>query len=254
MKQVLLLVAALPLVAGDFESFTDNALNYTQRNAACAALRGNRSPEVVEAMRTALDNTSLQSCAAAGLRAAGAASELLDALRTDKDPGARAAAARELGTMQKPEFLPALREAAQDRDILVVTNAIEGLMRYQDHSSAPQLREVALLGGMQSTLALDILIDWRDPEVIAIGRKLMTSKEPADELIGIRAAGIAGDTSDIPRLNELMKSDMQLNSGSRGFGLMPAVSLARAARTAVANIERRAATDSPALPRRDPRP
>jgi hypothetical protein len=240
MKLSLLLIAALPLAAGDFETFTDNALNYTQRNAACAALKGNRSPEAVAAFRSALDNAALQSCAAAGLRAAGASAELLNALQTDSDPGARAAAARELGTMQKPEFLPALRAAAQDRDILVVTNAIEGLMRYEDHSSAPQLREVALLGGMQSTLALDILIDWRDPGVIEIGRRLMDSKEPADQLIGIRAAGLAGDASDLPRLKELMKNDMQLNSGSRGFGLMPAISLAHAARTAIENIEKRA--------------
>ena len=239
MKIPLLLIAALPLAAGDFETFTDNALNYTQRNAACAALKGNRSPEVVMAFRGALDNAALQSCAAAGLRAAGASAELLSALQTDNDPGARAAAARELGTMQKAEFLPVLRAGAQDRDILVVTNAIEGLMRYEDHSSAPQLREVALLGGMQATLALDILIDWHDPAVIEIGRKLMDSQEPADQLIGIRAAGLAGDASDLPRLKALMKDDMQLNSGSRGFGLMPAISLARAARTALENIEKR---------------
>jgi HEAT repeat protein len=240
MKLSLLLIAALPLAAGDFENFTDSALNYTQRNAACAALKGNRSPEVVAALRIALDNAALQSCAATDLRAAGASTELLNALRTDNDPGARAAAARELGAMQKPEFLPDIRAAAQDRDILVVTNAIEGLMRYEDHSSAPQLREVALLGGMQSTLALDILIDWHDHAVVEIGRKLMDSKEPADQLIGIRAAGLAGDASDLPRLRELMKNDMQLNSGSRGFGLMPAISLARAARTAIENIEKRA--------------
>jgi HEAT repeat protein len=240
-KIFLCLIAALPLAAGDFESFTDRALNYTQRNAACLALRGNRSPEVVAAMQSALDNASLQACAAANLREAGAVAELLEALRHDRDPGARAAAARELGTTQKPEFLPALREAAQDRDVLVVSNAIEGLMRYENRSSAPQLREIALLGGMQSTLAMDILIDWHDPEVLTVGRKLMAGREPADQLIGIRAVGIAGDASDLPRLNELMKSDMQLNAGSRGFGLMPAISLARAARTAIANIQQRAA-------------
>jgi hypothetical protein len=156
--------------------------------------------------------------------------------------------------MQKPEYLTALREAAGDRDVLVASNAIEGLMRYEDHSSAPQLREIALLGGMQTTLALDILIDWRDPAVVAIGRKLIAGKEPADELVGIRAVGLTGDASDLPRLNELMKSDMEMNSGSRGFGLMPAISLARAARTAISNIEQRAAINSPAQPRRDLRP
>jgi HEAT repeat protein len=189
-------------------------------------------------MRRALDNASLQSCAAANLRVAGATAELLNALEQDPDPGARSAAARELGTVQKPEYLSPLREAAQDRDLMVVSNAIEGLMRYQDHSSAPQLREIALLGGLQTTLALDILIDWGDPEVIAIGRKLVARKEPADQLIGIRAIGLTGDASDLPVLKDLAKNDTEMSSGSRGFGLMPAVSLSRAARTAIANIEK----------------
>jgi HEAT repeat protein len=231
------LVLALPLAAGDFETFTDNALNYTQRNTACFALRGNKSPEVVAAMRAALDNMNLQQCAASNLRAAGASAELLGALQQDKDPTARAAAARELGTMQKPEFLAVLGEAAADRDPLVASNAIEGLMRYADRSSAPELRRIALLGGIQTTLALDILIDWHDPEVIAIGRKLIARPEPADELVGIRAIGLTGSTADLPRLKELAKNEGELNSGSRGFGLMPAVSLGRAARTAIENIE-----------------
>jgi HEAT repeat protein len=237
-KTALLLIAgALPLAAGDLESFTDNALNYTQRNTACFALRGNRTPEVVAAMRAALDNNNLQQCAASNLRIAGAASELLGALQQDKDPTARAAAARELGTLQKPEYIGVLGEAAGDRDPLVASNAIEGLMRYSDKSSAPELRRIARLGGIQTTLALDILIDWRDPEVITIARKLVASKEPADELVGIRAVGLTGDATDLPRLRELAKSEGELNSGSRGFGLMPAVSLARAAQTAIANIE-----------------
>jgi HEAT repeat protein len=238
-KALLLLATALPLAAGEFENFTDTALNYTQRNTACFALRGNRSPEVVAALRMALDNSNLQQCAAADLRAAGASADLLDALQRDKDTTARAAAARELGTMQKPEFLAVLEEAARDRDPLVASNAIEGLMRYEDRSSVPQLRRIALVGGIQSTLALDILIDWHDPAVVEIGRKLVAGKEPADELVGIRAIGLTGDASDLPRLKELAKSEGELNSGSRGFGLMPAISLARAARTAIANIEQR---------------
>jgi HEAT repeat protein len=238
MKMLLVLIAALPLAAGDFENFTDNALNYTQRNTACFALRGTHTPEVVAAMRTALDNPSLQACAAANLRVAGAATELLNALQQDNEPTARAAAARELGTLQKAEYLAPLREAAQDRDVLVVSNAIEGLMRYEDRSSAPQLRQIALLGGLQTALAMDILIDWHDPAVIKIGRELIARKEPADQLAGIRAVGIGGDATDLPALKILAKDDTEMNSGSRGFGLMPAVSLSRAARTAIANIEK----------------
>ena len=238
---LLLLTASLPLSAGDFENFTDNSLNYTQRNTACFALRGNKTPETIAAMRQALDNSSLQSCAGANLRVAGAASELLNALEQDKYPTARAVAARELGTLQKPEYLGPLRKAAEDRDVLVESNAIEGLMRYEDHSSAPQLREISLLGGVMTALAVDILIDWHDPEVAAIGRKLIARPEPGDKLIGIRAVGLTGNASDLPALRELAKDDTMMSSGSRGFGLMPAVSIARASHTAIANIEQRTA-------------
>jgi hypothetical protein len=238
MRVALLLMAAAPLFAGDFERFTDNSLNYTQRNSACLALRGDRTPEVLGAMASALGNAGLQACAGANLRIAGAASELLQGLN-NPDPAARAVAVRELGAMQKPEYLAAIRKAADDRDLLVASNAVEGLVRYENHSSAPQLREIALMGGVLTSLALDTLIDWRDPEVLAIGRNLIARKEPGDQLIGIRAVGITGDASDLPRLRDLAKDDAALNSGARGFGLMPAISISRAAKTAIQNIEQR---------------
>jgi HEAT repeat protein len=238
-KVLIVFAVALPIMAGDLETFTDNALNYTQRNTACFNLRGNKTPEVVAAMRSALENSSLQGCAAANLRSAKAYPELLDALRTGKDPGARAAAARELGTSERAEFLAPLAEAARDRDVLVVSNAIEGLMRYTDHSSTGALREIALLGGIQTTLALDILIDWHDPQVVTLGRKLVASKNPADQLVGIRALGVSGDETDLPLLREVAKNDTEMSSGSRGFGFMPAVSLSRAAKTAIGSIEAR---------------
>jgi len=238
-RSLLLFAAALPLFAGNLEQFTDNSLNYTQRNEACLALRGDGKPEVIAAMRAALNNTHLQTCAGANLRAAGASGELMNALE-DRDPAARAVAARELGTMQKPEFRPALLKAAKDPDLLVATNAIEGLVRFEDHSSAPELREIALAGGVPTALAVETLIDWRDPEVLRIGRVLMTRKEPGDLLAGIRAVGLTGDASDLPKLRELIKDDVKLGSGARGFGLMPAISIARAAQTAIRNIDERA--------------
>jgi len=241
MKVLLPLAIALPLFAGDFEDFTGSSRNYTQRNAACLALRGNRAPEVIGALRLALDNPNLQSCAGADLRVAGAVSELLDALEHDADPTARAVAARELGVLHEPSALQPLRRAAEDRDILVASNAIEGLMRYADRSSAPQLREIALLGGVTTALSLDILVDWGDPQAPFIARKLVAHKDPGDQLVGIRALGLTGDASDVPKLRDLETNDTMLGSGSRGFGLMPAISIARAARTAIDNIEKRAA-------------
>jgi hypothetical protein len=238
MKIGILLLAALPAFGGDIETFTDNGLNATQRNTACLALRGNKSPEVVAAMRSALENTKLQACAGANLRVAGAQEELLNAL-DDREPSARAVAARELGTMQNHQFLGALRKAADDRDLLVASNAVEGLVRYEDHSSAPALREIALLGGVLTSLALDTLVDWNDAGVLSIGRQLVLRKEPGDQLIGIRVIGLTGGAQDIPMLTQLGKNDATIGSGSRGFGLMPAVSIARAARTAIQTINDR---------------
>jgi hypothetical protein len=234
----LIFIAAAPLFAGDLELFTDNALNATQRNTACLALRGNKTPEVVAAMRSAIDNSKLQACAGANLRLAGAYGELLSAL-DEKDPAARAVAARELGTTQKHEFLAPLRKAADDRDILVSSNAVEGLVRYEDHSSAPQLREIVMLGGVLTSLAIDTLIDWHDAQVLTLGRKLIDHKEPGDQLIGVRVVGLTGDATDLPKLRELAKDEAALSSGSRGFGLMPSISVSRAAKTAVRTIEAR---------------
>jgi hypothetical protein len=242
MKTILLFALAVPLLGANLDRFLDIKSNYTQRNEACLLLRGNAEPAVIAAMRAALENTQLQACAGANLRIAGATKELLDAL-SDSDAAARAVAARELGTTQNPEFLASLRKAAEDKDILVASNAIEGLVRYEDHSSAPQLREVALMGGVLTTLALDTLIDWHDPGVLAIGRKLVGRDAPGDQLAGIRAIGLTGDASDLPQLRALSKDDTALASGGRGFGLMPAISIARAAKTAIQNIEKNVGQD-----------
>jgi hypothetical protein len=238
MKALILFAIAIPAIAGDMDRFLDTKLDYTPRNTACVALRGNRTPEVISIMRVSLANTNLQQCAATNLRVAGASDELLNAL-ADHEPTVRAVAARELGSMQRPEFLAPLRKAVNDPDLLVASNAIEGLVRYEDHSSAPQLREVALMGGVMTSLALDTLVDWHDPEVAAIGRKLMDRTDPGDKLAGIRAVGRAGDNSDVLKLRQLAKDSESMAPGARGFGLMPAISISKAAETAVQNLQDR---------------
>ena len=50
-------------------------LTVAQRNDACFALRGNRSPEVISAMRGALASQPVRPCASRNLRAAGAIDE-----------------------------------------------------------------------------------------------------------------------------------------------------------------------------------
>jgi HEAT repeat protein len=242
MKSVAVLLLAAPLFAGNLETFTDSSLNATQRNTACLALRGDRSEETVAALQAALTNINLQACAAANLRIVGAEAVLVDAL-SNPEPSTRAVAARELGVLHKPEYLSALRKAADDPDLLVASNALEGLLRYEDHSSAPQLREIALMGGVMTSLAVNALTDWRDADVLPIGRNLMTHRDPGDQLAGIRAVGLMGDPSDLASLRDLMKNDEKIGQGSRGFGLMPAISIGRAARTAAENITQRFKAD-----------
>ena len=88
MKSLTLLLIAAPLFAGNLDIFTDNSLNYTQRNTACMAMRGDNSEEALAAMRAALTNISLQACAAVNLRTAGAHALLAEALG-GADPGMR---------------------------------------------------------------------------------------------------------------------------------------------------------------------
>ena len=242
MKTFALLFLAAPLFAGRLETFMDSSLNTTQRNTACLALRGHRSEETVAALQAALTNINLQACAAANLRIAGAEAILVDAL-SNPEPSTRAVAARELGVLHKREYLHALRNAADDQDLLVASNALEGLLRYEDHSSAPQLREIALMGGVMTSLAVNALTDWSDADVLPIGRKLMKHRDPGDQLAGIRVVGLMGDPSDLASLRELMKNDEKMGQGSRGFGLMPAISIGRAARTAAENITQRFKAD-----------
>ena len=241
----ILMVVSVPLFAGDLETFLDGKVNSTSRNAACLALAGNKAPEVVKAMRDMVVNTEVQACAGANLRKAGAVDELRSAL-TDSDATVRAVAAREIGVMQKPEFLAPLRKAADDSDLLAASNALEGLVRYQDHSSAPQLREIASKNGVLATLALNALINWHDPEVLPMGRRLMASSEPGEQLAGIRAIAISGDASDLPLLRELSKDETNLGAGGRGFGLMPAISISRAAKLAIQNITSKPVSAMPA--------
>ena len=244
-KLAILLCCSAPLFAGDLETFLDGRVHFTLRNQACLNLAGDKTPEVVKAMRDSLGISEVQACAGANLRKAGAVNELLSAIK-DSDATVRAVAAREMGVMQKPEFLMPLHHAAEDSDILAASNAIEGLVRYEDHSSAPALRELAVKNGVLATLAFNALVNWRDAEVAGIARKLMDSVEPGDQLAGIRAIAMTGDKTDLPRLRELAKDDVNLSAGGRGFGLMPAISISRAAQNAIRAITSGSASGTPA--------
>jgi HEAT repeat protein len=219
----------------------DPSLNVAQRNNACFELRGSNEPEVVATMRRALNDTAVRACAGTNLRKAGAIAELKDAL-ADPNFEIRALAARELGGFEKPELLPLLTAAARDPQLLVGINAVEGLSNYRDALVLPYLLEVAKSGGLVGTAALDRALMFQDPRVLQTARELLGSKDISDKLAAMRVIGVMGDATDIPKMREIQeKGTGMVSAAGRGFGLIPAISLSRAAETTIEKIGERGA-------------
>jgi HEAT repeat protein len=217
----------------------DPSLTVAQRNNACFELRGSPEPEVVATMRKALDDTAVRACAGTNLRKAGAVAELKDALN-DSNFEVRALAARELGGFEKPELLPLLAKAARDPQLLVGMNAIQGMSNYQDPVVVPYLLEIARSGGLVGTSALDRALSFHDPKALETARALLDSKDVSDKLAAMRVIGAMGDRTDIPKMREIQEKETGMVSASgRGFGLIPAISLSKAAETTIEKIEAR---------------
>jgi HEAT repeat protein len=196
-------------------------------------------------MRKALQDVKVRACAGTNLRKAGAIAELKDAL-ADSNFEVRALAARELGGFEKPELLPLLAAAARDPQMLVGINAIEGLADYRDSVVVPYLLGLAKDGGLVGTMALERAMAFRDPRVIETARLLLNNKDVSDKLAAMRVIGEMGDESDVPALRQIQAKETEaVSSAGRGFGLMPAISLSKAAQTAIEKIgERRALPES----------
>ena len=219
----------------------DPSLTSAQRNNACFELRGSTEPEVVATMRKALDDTVVRACAGTNLWKAGAIAELKDAL-TDSDFEIRALAARELGGFEKPELLTMLTAAARDPQLLVGINAIEGLSNYRDPVVLPYLLQIAKGGGLVGEAALDRAVTFHDPRVLETARALLNNKDVSDKLAAMRVIGVMGDETDLPKLRDIQEKETGMVSASgRGFGLIPAISLSKAAQTAIDRIEARVA-------------
>jgi HEAT repeat protein len=223
----------------------DASLNVAQRNNACYELRGVQSPQIVKNMRAALNDAQVRACAGLNLRAAGAVPELLEAL-ADSDYEVRAIAARLLGSFGKPQLLPAIAKAARDRQLIVATNAVEGLSNYRDPELVmPCLLDLAKDGGIVGTAALNRALEFAvyqsDPGVIAVARGLLKHSDVSDKLAAMRVMAQLGDSTDLPVLREIVKNDSgQVAGQARGFGFVPAISLTRAAQTTISAIEKRA--------------
>lgn len=218
----------------------DEKLTAAQRNNACFALRGDRSHEVVAAMRGALASEVVRACAARNLREAGAVDDLTSALAAP-EPEVRAVAARELGSFERPELIEVLVKAAHDPSVLVATNAVMGLGQYHDRAVLPKLLDLAAGGGAVGIAALSRAARFDEPATLPVARKLLGGSEPAAKLIALLIVGECGDAGDLPRLRELAAKSEPVGARGRGFGLMPALDISRAAKSAIEGIEKRLA-------------
>jgi HEAT repeat protein len=200
-----------------------------QRNDACYALRGNGTPEAVAALRRTVGDRAVRACAVRNLREAGAVDALLDALAAP-DPETRAAAAHELGEMRDPRALGPLGAAALDDNPLVSAAAIGALASYEDRAALPLLLRAG---------ALEQAARFHDRAVLPLARKTLAEGDAASRMIALSVLMDLGEAGDLPKLREMAAKSETLTSRGRGFGFMPAIDLARAARSAIAAIEGR---------------
>ena len=242
MKTTILLFSLTCLAAHAQDAATarmlDSKLNVAQRNNACYELRGSGSPETIAALAHALEVSDVRACAARNLREAGAVDELKTALMAS-DPEMRAAAARELGALGRPDLIEPLAQTARDPNLIVATNALEGLSQYQDPSVLPALLSLAEGGGPVAAMALSRAVEFNHPAVLTVARKLMAARDVTLRLAALRAIGDFGNAADLPALRELAARAERAVPSGRGFGLVPSIDLSRAAQNAIRQIESR---------------
>jgi HEAT repeat protein len=209
-----------------------------QRNDACYALRGNRSPEVVAALRKGLADSVVRTCAAQDLRMAGALEALLDGVASD-DADVQLVAARELGEMRDPRGLQALGRAALDSNVLVASAAIDALAAYGELPALPFLLQAAQQPGVAGVTALERAAAFHNRAVLPVARRILARGDAASQVIALGVIGDLGDASDLPKLREMAAKPEPISSRGRGFGFMPIIDLARVAQNAAAAIEKR---------------
>jgi hypothetical protein len=104
----------------------------------------------------------------------------------------------------------------------------------------PYLLNLAKDGGLVGTAALDRAVTFHDPRVLETARALLGSKDVSDKLAAMRVIGEMGNQTDIPNLRAIQEKETEMVSAAgRGFGLIPAISLSRAAETTIEKITAR---------------
>jgi HEAT repeat protein len=216
----------------------DGKATVAQRNDACFALRGQRSAEVVSALRGALADRTVRACAARDLREAGAVDALMEGLASS-DADTQMAAARELGELRDPRALEALGSVASNDNVLVASSAISALGAYEATAALPYLLRAAGQSSVSGVTALELAARSHDPTVLALARRLLGKGDVAAQVIALAIIADLGDAGDLPKLRELAAHSDPVYSRGRGFGFMPPIDVARAAQTAIDKISAR---------------
>ena len=123
--------------------------------------------------------------------------------------------------------------------MLVGINAVEALADYRDVAVLPYFLDVLpkAAGSSAWDSGLDRATTFRDRRVLETARGLLGSKDISDKLAAMRVIGAMGDSTDIPKLRAIQNKETEMVSTSgRGFGLIPAISLSRAAETTIEKI------------------
>jgi HEAT repeat protein len=224
--------------APNLSSMFDTKLTVAQRNDACYALRADHSQETLQVMRKALDVEVVRPCAARNLAAGGAADLLADAVRSPV-PEVRATAARALGVLRKPEFIPLLASAAGDPNLMIALSATEALCQYDDAGVLPALKALVTRGGLIASISVSRIGEIDAREALPIARDWLRAKDVTQRVIAMRILGENGDASDLPALRVVAEHKKEIVASQRGFGLMPPIDLAQAAQATIAQIQNR---------------
>ncbi len=216
----------------------DDKGTVAQRNDACYALRGQRSDEVVFALKGALADKAVRVCAARDLREAGAVDALLEGLASS-DADTQMAAAGELGELRDPRALESLGSVALSDNVLLASSAVSALGAYEGKSALPYLLRAAGQSSVSGVTALELAARSHDPAVLALARHVLEKGDIAAQVIALAIIADLGDAGDLPKLRELAAHSDPVYSRGRGFGFMPPIDLARAAQTAIGKITAR---------------
>jgi HEAT repeats len=217
----------------------DPKASVAQRNDACFALRGERTPEAVAAFTSGLSDADVRNCAARDLREAGAVDALLNAL-SSQDAAVQTAAIGELAALRDPRALEALGRAAVSENVMIASTAICALGRYPEDSALPLLLRAAAQPTVAGIAALELAAQTHNPAVLPVARHVLEAGDVAEQVIALGVIADLGDATDLPKLRTLASQSDKVYSRGRGFGFMPPIDVARAAQTAIDRLLARA--------------